>query len=246
MLTASEPVRTLLDIGILGLGGAPLMVSSPRGDGHPVLVLPGLLATNRSTQSLRTFLASLGFEVHGWTLGRNLGPRAIGAIGERLEMELDAVFARSGRKVSLIGWSLGGLMARIIAQRAPTKVRQVITMGSGFVGGAGATHAGWLYELVSGQPISAPSSRALAKEAALPSLVPSTSIFAKGDGVVSWQACVGPGSELSESIRVRGSHCGLGFNPAVWFAVADRLAQDENNWRPFVRPPSWSFLFPEP
>lgn len=244
-LAMSELPRTLLDMGALGLGVAPLLARAPRGDGHLVLVLPGLLASNVSTTVMRAFLRFLGYEVHGWSLGRNLGPRAIGQRGERLEAELDRIFEESGRRISLVGWSLGGLMARVMTQRAPDKVRQVITLGSGFAGSAQATNAWRIYEHVSGEKVSARSNRRLTRETARSPQVPSTSIFTRGDGIVAWRSCVGPGRDRSDNIRVRGSHCGLGFNPAALYAVAERLAQPEGEWWPFTGGDSNRLLFPE-
>src|SRR5204863_2180670 len=89
----------------------PLLARAPCGDGHPVLVLPGWLANDRSTWALRWFLRNRGYHVHGWKLGRNLGPTA--ALAERFT----ALRARHGRRLSLIGWSLGGIYARELARR---------------------------------------------------------------------------------------------------------------------------------
>jgi pimeloyl-ACP methyl ester carboxylesterase len=235
-----------MDMGMLGLATAALLAFAPRGDGHPVLVIPGLLATNRSTSSLRRFLGYLGYDARGWSLGRNLGPRSIGAQGDKLEAELARITQETQRKVSIVGWSLGGIMARIVSQRSPEAVRQVISMGSGFGGQPQATNASAIYAFLSGERIEGPVTQALAHEASRQPEVPSTSIFARGDGIVSWQNCLGPQNDRSENIRVRGSHCGLGFNPAVWYAVADRLAQSEDNWRPFSSPPMLKGAFPDP
>jgi len=245
-LALTEPSRAAFDLGLLGLAAMPLLGLAPRGDGHPVLVLPGLLASNGSTMGLRGFLTFLGYDTHGWGLGRNLGTKAIGLSGNRLEAVLARIHLQAQRKVSIVGWSLGGLMARILSQRSPHAIRQVISLGSGFGGPATATNASAIYQFVSEEPLEGSATKALALEASRLPPMPSTSIFARGDGVVSWQNCLNPVTEHSENIRVRGSHCGLGFNAAVWYAVADRLAQAEKDWRPFSPPPMLKGLFPDP
>ena len=102
----------------------------PRGDGHPVLVLPGLLADDVSTRTLRAVLRRLGYDVHGWGLGRNIGPTAACVTGMR--DLLDHLADKHGKPVTLIGWSLGGIFARDLARRTPDSVRQVVTLGSPF------------------------------------------------------------------------------------------------------------------
>src|SRR5206468_956323 len=104
----------------------PLLRLAPRGDGHSVLVLPGLAASDVSTRPLRRFLADQGWAAHGWELGANHGPRP--GAEARMQERLAALFRQSGRKVSLIGWSLGGIFAREMARRAPDQVRSVVTL----------------------------------------------------------------------------------------------------------------------
>ena len=211
---------------------SPFLQLAPRGDGHPVLVLPGFVTTDVSTWALRRYLSSLGYDVHAWELGRNIGPKSIGARGERLERRLEEIRAETGRKASLVGWSLGGIMARELARSQPDAVRQVITLGSPFTGNPHATNVSKLYEQLSGEKVDDP--RLLAKRARPPP-VPSTAIFSKTDGIVAWRNCMEPAGELTDNIEVRGSHFGLVVNPAVLFAVADRLAQPERGWAPFAR-----------
>ena len=121
--------RAWLEFAAL-LPALPLLGRAPAGDGHPVLVLPGWLANDRSTQALRWFLRDRGYHAHGWKLGRNLGPSS--ALAPALRQRFTALRARHGRKVSLIGWSLGGIYARELARRFPDDVRQVITLASPF------------------------------------------------------------------------------------------------------------------
>ena len=128
-LYLSEPGRAVADYGLY-LAARPLLPRLPRGDGHPVLVLPGLLADDVSTRALRTVLRKLGYDVHGWGLGRNIGPTAacVNGIRDRSTELTD----RYRQPVTVIGWSLGGIFARDLARRSPESVRQVVTLGSPF------------------------------------------------------------------------------------------------------------------
>ncbi|WP_432769960.1 esterase/lipase family protein [Sphingopyxis sp.] len=223
-----------------------LLRASARGDGHPVLVLPGLLAGDRSTAALRGLLIKLGYDARAWDLGRNCGPRAIGTHGERLQTRVDALAQETGRKVSLVGWSLGGVFARLLARRMPARIRQVITLGSPFMDSGDATNAGKIFEMASGTRRDDRGNRAMLAELAAPSSVPSSAIYSRSDGVCAWQVCREDAAPCRESIEVYGSHCGLGVNPSVIFAIADRLAQPEGQWAPF-EPPRWSsWAFPAP
>src|SRR6476646_2350249 len=129
------------------LGALPLLSLAPVGDGHPVLVLPGLVASDTSTRALRTFLKSRGYAVSGWRQGRNLGLRhgVQDAMVDLVQEQNDT----HDRKVSLVGWSLGGLYARQLAKMMPERVRQVITLGSPFASGPKATNAWRVYEMAS-------------------------------------------------------------------------------------------------
>ncbi len=127
----------------------PWLSATTSGDGHPVLVLPGLLADDMSTRPLRGFLNSHGYKAHGWKQGRNL--RLRGGVESDMLARVDELYERhGGRKISLIGWSLGGLYARQLAKIAPHKVRCMISLGSPFAGSPKATNAWRVYELASG------------------------------------------------------------------------------------------------
>jgi pimeloyl-ACP methyl ester carboxylesterase len=237
LLALSELPRALMELSSLPML-APLLRQAPRGDGHPVLVLPGFVTSDTSTHLLRRYLQDLGYEAHGWELGHNLGPKAIGARGERLARRLLAIRRAAARKVSLVGWSLGGVMARELARQAPDAVRQVITMGSPFTGNPRATSVSGLYERMTGDVLDdAQMAERLAVSSAPPP-VPCTAIYSRSDGIVPWRNCMEPAGARTDNIEVCGSHCGLGVNPAVMFAVADRLAQPEGAWTPFNRD-SW-------
>ena len=111
------------------------LASAPTGDGRPVILLPGLLNSDRSNFVLRRFLQRLGYDAHGWGLGRNFGARTVGAQAERLVARVEALAAARG-PVTLVGISLGGLMARLVAHRRPDLVREVVTISSPFAGQA--------------------------------------------------------------------------------------------------------------
>lgn len=209
---------------------APLLRRAPAGDGHPVLVLPGFLAGDDSTRPLRRYLRELGYGAHPWLQGRNLGVR--GKLRDRLVQRVDELRRRYDRKLSLVGWSLGGIYAREIAKHMPDHVRQVVTLGSPFGDAARETHTSELYTWFAEPGL--PRTRA-ASRLSVPPRMPSTAIYTRTDGVVHWRTCLEPEAEHTENIAVPGSHCGLGFNPLVLYAVADRLSQAEGSWRPFER-----------
>lgn len=234
LLAFTELPRALVEFGSLAWA-APLLRSAPKGDGHPVLVLPGFTTSDVSTSVLRRYLTQMGYDAHAWELGRNLGPKAIGREGEKLIERLQNIHDATGQKVSLIGWSLGGIMARMVSRRTPDAVRQVISLGSPFAGSPRATNVWRAYELLTGQRVDDAHTREQLRESATPPPVPSTAIWSREDGIVAWQNCVEPFSANSDNIEVHGSHCGLGVNPAVLYAVADRLAQPADDWKPFNR-----------
>ncbi|WP_425228319.1 esterase/lipase family protein [Sphingomonas sp.] len=244
LLALTELPRALMEWGSLAWSAGALLTTAPRGDGHPVLVLPGFMTSDTSTRVLRRFLRTLGYDAHTWNLGRNLGPRAIGESGEKLVERLREVHALTGQKVSIVGWSLGGIMARLLARRAPDAVRQVITLGSPFAGSPKASNVWRLYEVMSGKRIDDKHTQGMMAEISARPSVPCTAIFSKADGVVAWQSCREVECDLAENIEVRGSHCGLGVNPSVLYAVADRLARkpgeqrrfDRSGWRAMVYP----------
>jgi pimeloyl-ACP methyl ester carboxylesterase len=233
--------RGAADFGLFMAARPLLLRRAPRGDGHPVLVLPGLMAADSSTRPLRRFLRSLGYHVHGWRLGRNIGPtrEAVAGMGARL----DDLKQRHGRKISVIGWSLGGIYAREIALRRPGDVRLVITLGTPFaMTDVNHSRATRTYERFSHRHIDEGRLRRGYTSGPLP--VPATSIYSKFDGIVAWRTCLDDESPCAENVAVIGSHVGLGHNPAALWVVADRLAQPEGSWKPFVPPRFARGLFP--
>ena len=220
-----------------------LSAIAPRGDGQPVLVLPGLATSDRSTIALRSFLKNLGYPTYGWRLGVNYGPRPGIEVG--LMERLGELSEEHGKKVSVVGWSLGGLYARQMAKLRPDLVRQVITLGSPFQGHPRATNAWRVYEFTSGRSSDDTDSH-LGGEISSPPPVPTTAIYSKTDGVCAWQNCLERETDIAENIEVKGSHCGLGHHPAAVYAIADRLAQKEGDWSKFDRSGVRGFLYPKP
>lgn len=243
LLALTEVPRAIFELGSLPWA-SPLLARAPKGDRHPVMVLPGFITSDFSTRLLRRYLDRLGYDSHGWALGRNLGPKAIGEDGEKLIARLEAIHGETGKKISLVGWSLGGVMARQLARWRPDLVRQVISLGSPFVGDPRATNVWKAYERLTGQKIGDPKTQALLEESQLAPPVPSTAIYSKNDGVVAWQNCIEPKNPRTDNIEVRGSHCGLGVNPVVLYAIADRLAQDDGDWKPFDRSGVRALIYP--
>ena len=209
---------------------SPLLMQAPRGDGHPVLALPGFLASDISMAPMRRYLQALGYDAHAWNMGRNLG----GVYSKRRALRelLASIYEAAGRKVSVVGWSLGGVYARDLALQAPDMVRSVITLGSPFANDIRATNATRLYEFVSGEGVDDVPGLREAIAGDLP--VPATSIYSRTDGIVNWRTSLLRPSATAENIEVHlASHIGLGVNPAALWAVADRLAQPEGEFWPF-------------
>jgi len=211
----------------------PLLNMAPCGDGQPVLVFPGFFAADRSTASMRKYLNSKGFTAYAWEEGRN--PGISQELYLRLEKRVLALSSEHGRKVSLVGWSLGGIYARLLAHRIPGHVRQVVTLGSPFkINGADAVSGAVarLYERMNPNQQDDPMLQHEPLWRTAPP-VPSTSIYSEGDGVAHWSSCIDIEDESTENVQIPGSHLGMTHNPLVMYAVADRLSQQEGNWRPF-------------
>jgi hypothetical protein len=240
LLLMAMELRAFWEFGA-GLAAAPLLAQAPKGDGHPVLVLPGLSAGDLSTSMLRQYLATWGYAPFGWRQGLNFGPRP--GVVEKSLARLRHLHERYGRKVSIVGWSLGGIYAREFAKEAPECVRQVITLGAAFAAHPKATNAWRLFEFTTGQRVDDPD---LHEPLRGSPPVPTTSIWSRTDGVVSWKCSVEPTGEQTENIAVCASHMGLGTHPAVLYAIADRLAQPEGEWRPFDRSGLKKLMYGDP
>ena len=231
----SELPRVLLEATMLGVTWGILRANAPRGDGHPVMVMPGFMGGDESTLLLRRFLASLGYKVLPWLQGRNLGrPELLEGAMRRFYRAWQAYET----PISLVGQSLGGVFSREIARKFPDATRCVITLGSPF--GAteqGNTNAmiGRLFEEMSGLSVEEMRARFGQGDPRAPLPMPSTAVYSRRDGVVAWDTCVERDSTLAESIEVQGSHSGMAVSPDVLHVVADRLAENPANWRKFDR-----------
>jgi pimeloyl-ACP methyl ester carboxylesterase len=222
---------------------APLLMRAPRGDGHPVLALPGFLASDLSMAPLRRYLSELGYDAHAWQMGRNIG--GVSRMRASLRDRLAAIHATAGRKVSIVGWSLGGVYARDLALQAPEMVRGVVTLASPFAGDVRATNATQLYEAMSGETVEEDSELRRAIAGDLP--VPATSIYSRADGIVNWRTCLLHASDTAENIEVHlASHTGIGVNAAALWAIADRLAQPEGQFSPFDRSGPFAIAYASP
>jgi len=219
--------RAVLEYGAMW-AAIPWLLRAPFGDGHTVIVFPGLVAGDLSTLPLRLFLESRGYNAQAWDQGINLGPGR-GVLGN-LKRRVRELATKRERRVSLIGWSLGGIYARELAKMMPDQVRQVITLGTPFAGDPKATNAWRIFEMVSKRRAQNPKVLAALRETPP---VPTTSIMSYTDGVVAWPLSVEKQSASSETIALHASHMGMGVNPLALYAIADRLAQAEGNWKPF-------------
>lgn len=237
--------RVPFEVGALA-AASPALRMLGRGDHHPVLLLPGFTGGDTSTLALRWSIRSWGYWAHGWRLGANLGPTP--EVVKGLEDRLALIHGRHGARVSLIGWSLGGIYARELARRAPSQVRQVITLASPFrmVEGDRSSMSPLAERVQRRLVVGDPMRRKLPEWEKPPIPVPTTSIYTRNDGVVRWHTCIDVADELHENVEVDGTHSGLGFNPSVLYVIADRLGQPADDWRPF-HPPAWlRRLYPRP
>ena len=237
----TEPVRGMMTFSTLPFA-APLLRRAPTGDGHGVLVLPGLLADDLSTVALRAFLARLGYQAHGWGLGRNVGPTD--AVLTGMPVLLRRLAETTAGPVSIIGWSLGGVYARELARDHAGLVRQVITLGSPFaLVDERQSRADGAFRRRARQHVD-PGRLPTREQIRQPVPVPSTAIYSRSDGIVDWRACVDPVDAMHQNIEVRCGHLGFGVDAATFWVVADRLAQRPAEWTPFEAPRGSRAWFP--
>jgi len=229
----AELPRAILEFACL-LPGHSILANAPRGDGHPVFTLPGYRSNDTSMSIMRRYLARWGYAPHPWGLGTNLG------VGyERLDYEerfltrLIHVVEASGMPASLIGWSQGGVIAREIARARPDLIRQVITLGSPIADTPEATTLFRLFRRISEEEINNEMMSFLRQVATPLSDVRCICIYSRTDGIVSPDIAQDLVSPNVENICVNASHFGMTVNPRILFVIADRLAQPDENWRPF-------------
>lgn len=213
--------RMLAGLGPLG----------PRGpeDGPPAIVIPGFLATDRTTMDLRRALARAGWRVHPWLLGINTGAKL--DTMRLLEKRLNAI--RKGRKVLVVGWSLGGMFARQLAHRCPKKVRAVVTLGSPFSGDLKTnTNVRTIYERIAGHDVYHPPFPHLFDKPPVPTLA----LWSRRDGIVAPNAARGLDHERDKAVEIDSYHTGFAVHRPV-------LSQIVNEIRTFLgeaegRPPA--------
>ncbi len=228
LLLGTEPLRALFEYAQMRLMNGAQM---PQGDGHPVVIFPGLAADRHSIGPLKELCEKLGYATYDWGRGFNTGPEGdVDKWINALAQEVDALVRPHGQAMSLIGWSLGGIYAREVAKKLRQRVRQVITIGSPFAGTPEQTNAGWVFRLLNGQ--TPPVDLAMLARLRVAPPVPTTSLYSRCDGIVAWQACIQSGrSDRTENIEVTGSHCGMGWNTHVLSIIAERLAQPPGAWQ---------------
>ena len=227
----TEIGRALVEIG-MSIPFRTFYKNEKKGDGHPILVLPGFMAGDRSTSGLRGFIKDLDYEPITWDLGRNY---AKVEYIEKLIEKIENVYHSHDEKISLIGWSLGGVFARQLAKERPQMIRQVITLGSPFQGVNESNNAAWLYDFLVKRDKIKKAAPELFADLPNPAPVPTTCIYTKEDGIVPWQFCIEKEENFfHQNVQVRGSHLGLGVNPSVLKIIANRLLLEEESWEPFV------------
>lgn len=206
----------------------------PAGDGHPVILFPGLGTNGAAVAPLRRYCRSLGYAASDWGHGFNRGPQGdVGAWMVSLQAHVEQLLSGHRDSATFIGWSLGGIYARELARTMGRRVRQVITIGTPFNAAADHTRVGWLFHLLSGS--APPYDAALQAGLGRAPPVPTTSIYSRSDGVVAWQTCRHDAeSQRVQDVEVHGSHVGLGWNRAVLRIVGDRLAQPPGRWQRYV------------
>lgn len=224
-------VRVILEV-LSCFAYLPLLKKiAPKGDGHPVLTLPPFMSDDKFMSPMRGYLESLGYAASGWEQEQNTG--FDDAKFKALVRRVTRLAESRGASVSLIGHSLGGIYARLLAHEIPDAIRQVIYLGSPFNISDEASAElpiRKIYERINPQDVS-DLMKGAGDKGATP--MPSTAIYSEGDGFVPWRCCVDEVDENTENIRVPGSHTGMPFNLPILYAVADRLSQPVDAWQPF-------------
>ncbi len=230
--SALDALRAVKDIARF-IGDRNTLKNAPAGDGHTVLVLPGFLTNDHATRFLRQRLRTLGYNAQPWRLGLNLGPTSSRDLDTLLLERIKELYLTSGHRISLIGWSLGGVLAREAARQYPKMIRQVIALASP-VGGSMEHTSLWKFYLNTfGRHLNREQLEARMATIRAPlNEVPFTSIYTKNDGIVAWQIAQIDESDIAQNIQIQTSHMGIIFNPNALYIIADRLAQSNGQWKP--------------
>jgi len=230
-LMGLEPLRAVFEYARMRLSSQAAL---PRGEGRCIVLFPGLAADKRSIRPFKSFFEGLDYAVHDWGRGLNTGPDGEpNAWLDDLAMHVQSLTSKNADKISLVGWSLGGIYARELGKRLPDRVRQVITLGTPFAGDVQHINVAWAYRLLNGRrPYLDAAMRAQLRRAPP---MPTTSIYSRSDGIVAWRACLQEGDAAhTENIEVAGSHCGLAWNSTVLKILADRLSQRDGHWQRYT------------
>lgn len=204
-----EPSRAMVETCSLAATW-PLLYRHHAPDDHAVLVVPGLGGGNIWTVAMRTLLSRLGYNVHG--IARNSQHGLPGMVVAALTRRIDELYESTGRKVSVVAWSVGGAYARQAVLLRDRRVRSLITLGA---------------------PMTGPWYTKEGREAQGLLPVPTTAVVSRTDGVYDWHRCLAPTGPLAENVSVISSHFGLANNPSVLGVVSDRLSQQEGAWQPY-------------
>lgn len=199
---------------------APVAVP-PFGRGRPVIVIPGLLSSDRATALLRHSLAKAGFAVEGWGQGMNTGAQP--AKIARLEARLRELAAEAGEPVVLIGWSLGGMFARVLAQRHPEACRLVMTLGSPFSGDRRANNAWRVYEVLNDHKVDAAP---FPEDPAVKPSVRTVAVWSQRDGIVAPRCAAGAAGEADRVVEVPFKHFEMASASGAVRAVLDLLREE--------------------
>ena len=234
-LTLSEVPRATFDTVRLVSGLGRLIKSQPKGDGHPVLVLPGYGATDGSTTLMRYFLRKIGYAAYALEAGRNIEGlenriRGMDDAVRFREQFVEVTSARvrdihrlTGERVSVVGWSMGGLYAFDVSQEVPELTRRVITLGAPF-GDPRGTSMFEVMRRLSGSktPLEAQNVDGWVSKARAPK-VPTHIIYSDRDGIVGSEIARLPDSPLLSVANVDSSHLGFTLNAEALREVAGAL-----------------------
>ncbi len=198
------------------------LLQAPRGNGQMIIVVPGFATDDSSTFILRKYLNAVGYKAVGWGLGKNNGD--VERILIDFKQAVQNETKRTNSPLILVGWSLGGYIAREIAREIPGMVSKVISFGSPVIGGPKYTAAARQFKKM-GVDLDELEKEIQAREA-IPIEVPVTAIYSRSDGIVAWQACIDYNNPRVVHHEVNSTHIGLGFSPDVFKIIASSLAKE--------------------